>query len=1013
MQVAALAPDWALDQYLRTVWTTEDGLPQNSVNAIQQTRDGYLWLATFGGLARFDGVRFTVFDASTPGLPSSRLLSLAEDRAGALWIGTEDAGLARFDGASFATYDARHGLPPGEVWTLFEDRQGAVWAGTSGGLARLRGERFERLTEADGVPEGLVLALTETRDGELWVGTSAGAAHHRDGRFVPASGLPDPWVYDLAEDSQGTLWALTRAGLARWNGSRFVSALRLPSLTQAVASLLADPAGGLWFTHRALHRWRDERDEVLDLAAGLAREGLRALFLDREGNLWVGTDGRGLLRLRDGAFLSFSTAEGLAGPSVLPISEDAGGTLWIGALCGGLARASPGGGFEVVARRPDGRPWSCVSTLLAEPDGGLWVGDGEELVRLAGSRSRIYRRRDGLPPGRLRALLRDDEGALWIGTSAGLARLADGVFRTYTSADGLVDDDVLVLHRALGGGLWIGTRHGLSRLEDGAFHSYTRGDGLPHDHVRALYEDADATLWIGMYGGGLARLRDGVFTAYGRAQGLPDSVVSAIVEDERGRLWLSSNRGILMVSRAALGALAAGAPLPARLFGVADGMRSAECNGGGQPSAWRAHDGRLWFPTVQGAVVVDPRRVPLPAPAPPVHIEEVRVAGEHQPVRGELAVAPGADLEIRYAALGLRSPERLRFRYRLEGFEDDWQDAGPERSVRYTNLPPGRYRFQVVAANDEGVWSPQGASLALAQRPRFHQTAWFAVLCVVGLAAAVALFERLRLSKLAERQRQLERLVDERTRSLVEAQESTRQSLLRLQASEGELRRLNEHLEQLILERTVELREARDVAIFTLAKLAELRDGTTGRHLERIAAFSQLLAATLRERGIDGIDEEFVEQIYRSSPLHDIGKVAIPDAVLRKPSGLTEEEERLMRLHTTIGGDVLSTVIERHGGRSLLHMAMEIAYSHHERWDGGGYPRGLAGDEIPLPARIVAVVDAYDAIISPRPYKPRISHDEAVRRIADERGTHFDPRLVDAFLGVADDFQRITTSFRG
>ncbi len=259
----------------------------------------------------------------------------------------------------------------------------------------------------------------------------------------------------------------------------------------------------------------------------------------------------------------------------------------------------------------------------------------------------------------------------------------------------------------------------------------------------------------------------------------------------------------------------------------------------------------------------------------------------------------------------------------------------------------------------------------------------------------------------------LERLVEERTRSLVEAQETTRQSLLRLQASEAELRRLNDNLEQLVLERTVELREARDVAIFTLAKLAELRDGTTGRHLERIASFSQHLAAALRERGENGIGEDFVEQIYRSSPLHDIGKVAIPDAILRKPTTLNAEEERLMRLHTTIGGDVLSTVIERHGGRSLLHMAMEIAYSHHERWDGGGYPRGLAGTEIPLPARIVAVVDAYDAIISPRPYKPRLSHDEAVRRIADERGSHFDPRLVDAFLGVAPDFQRISSVLRG
>jgi response regulator RpfG family c-di-GMP phosphodiesterase len=412
-------------------------------------------------------------------------------------------------------------------------------------------------------------------------------------------------------------------------------------------------------------------------------------------------------------------------------------------------------------------------------------------------------------------------------------------------------------------------------------------------------------------------------------------------------------------------------------------------------------------------VVADPRRVPFPAQPPIVHIEEVRVAGERRPTTGEIALPPGADLEIRYSSPSLRAPERLRFQYRLEGFDSHWQEAGAARAVRYTNLPPRRFRFQVVAVNDEGVWSPKGATLDLVQRPRFHQAGWFAVLVVASLAAALSLVERLRLRQLAGRQRQLERMVDERTRSLVEAQENTRQSLLRLQASEGELRRLNENLEQLVLERTVELREARDVAIFTLAKLAELRDGTTGRHLERIAAYSQILAAALHARGAEGVGPEFVEQIYRSSPLHDIGKVAIPDAILRKPTGLSAEEERLMRLHTTIGGDVLSTVIERHGGRSLLHMAMEIAYSHHERWDGNGYPRGLAGGEIPLPARIVAVVDAYDAIISPRPYKPPLTHQEAVRRIAEERGSHFDPVLVDAFLAVAPDIERATSTLRG
>ncbi len=966
---AGLDPTLSLAQYVSDTWTTEDGLPQSSVTSILQTRDGYLWLATFGGLARFDGVRFTVYDASTPGFASSRLLALYEDRAGRLWIGSEDGGLIRKDGDAFTTFTTRDGLPDDRVYALREDTAGRLWVGTNAGLVQFAPPGRPRVyTRADGLPDDVVLAIAAGRTpGELWIGTRNGAARLRGGRFTAygrESGLPHAWVYAFATDRSGALWASTHGGLARWEGEgRGFRAAggTLAARNEVTGALVADRDGSLWWTAGGLQRLRAGAGGVVERHAGLGSTGLRSVYEDREGNLWVGTDGAGLVRLRAGSFVSYGTAEGLPEAAVVPITEDAAGTVWAGALCGGLARLAAGG----FVREPlDRRALGCVTALYADRDGSLWAG-ANGLWRHAGGRWQEVGIARGLPHVVSRAILRDRAGVLWVGTIAGLARLEGEHFRLYTTADGLVDDEVLALADARAGGLWIGTRRGLGRFRAGRFTRYTAADGLPHDHVRALHEDAGGALWIGTYGGGLARLERGVFTRWGSREGLPNGVVSRILDDGRGYLWLTTNRGVVRVRRAELAAAAAGRrPLSLRVFGVRDGMRSAECNGGGQPAGWRGRDGRLWFPTVQGAVVVDPARLRANARPPLVHVEQVVADGEPLPLGPPVRLPVGAgEVEIAYTGIGLAVPGAVRFRYRLDGFDRDWQEAGARRVAYYMNLPPGRYDFRVIAANEDGVWSPAGASVALRLPPRFHQTVWFLGLGAVTLVVVGGGAYKLRMRVLRARQR--------------------------------------------------ELREARDVAVFTLAKLAELRDGTTGQHLERIAAYSQRLAEELRARGHRGVDGAFIEQLGRSSPLHDIGKVATPDAVLRKPGGLDPGEQALMREHTTVGGDVLRSVIERHGGRSFLALAMEIAYSHHERWDGSGYPRGLAGAAIPLAARIVALVDAYDAIISRRPYKPPLAHDEAVRRIAADRGRHFDPELVDAFLAVDADFLHIADSLTG
>jgi response regulator RpfG family c-di-GMP phosphodiesterase len=698
---------------------------------------------------------------------------------------------------------------------------------------------------------------------------------------------------------------------------------------------------------------------------------------------------------------------------VTVVTEDAAGRIWVGSLCGGLAR-SEGDRFVPVAR-PDGAPFGCVTALLAEADGSIWVGE-HGLRHLGGARDEWYRSEEGLPSDGVLAVLRACDGALWIGTDAGLARLAGGRLEVLDHRHGLVDDRVHALAELSDGSLWIGTARGVSRYHDGEFRNLTVADGLPAGAVRAIWEGAGGEVWLGTYGGGLARIRGGEIATLTTEHGLAENVVSAIIPEPGGRLWLSGNRGISRLERDQLGAvLDSDLPfLTPTVLGSGDGLLSAECNGGVQPAGLRSRDGRLWFPTVAGLAVIEPDTWRLNQVPPPVAIEEVLVGGRPRPPRTPITLLPPrGSLEIRFTALTFIHPARARFRYRLEGFDPDWIDAGTRRAAYYTNLPPGRYRFEVTAANSDGVWNPRGTGLGVVARPRYYETAWFGLLCgalVLGLGASGY---TLRVWRLKVRARALERTVAERTADLAAASRRAEQHLHVLRRQEAELRDLNENLADLVHQQTLTLEQTRDAAILTLARLAELRDGTTGAHLERIAAYSRTLAGALSGGAYGGLGDDFIDQLARSSPLHDIGKVAIPDAILRKAGPLTEAEREVMRSHTVIGGDTLRSVLERYEGQDYLTMAMHIAYSHHEHWDGRGYPRRLRTTDTPLPARIVALADVYDALTSERPYKPAYSHERALAEIVAARATHFDPHALDAFVRVADRFPRLHERLAG
>jgi signal transduction histidine kinase/ligand-binding sensor domain-containing protein len=775
-----LDPAKALSQYSLETWALEQGLPNTTVLALAQTPEGYLWLATYEGLARFDGVRFTVFhSANTEALTSSSIRALAVGPDGALWMGTHGAGVVRMSEGRFTRFSTREGLPTDVVLAVHVDADGTAWAGTSGGLARVKGEQ----AQAVGPFRDSISALRRDRAGYLWIGTHGSGLRRLSPEgtwdtFGIAQGLPGEVVSSVHEDAQGELWVgLVGGGLARRRGERFQAYGAKDGLpSEVVWNVLSDSRGTLWIATggAGLVRWRDGRFSALSSPEGLGETVLYSLLEDRDGNLWVGTNGSGLLRVRDGRFTTFTTREGLSHDFVYAIREDAEGVLWAG-TSDGLNRLHDGRWTPEASC--GGRVHNVVRSLAVAADGALWAGTygGGACRRQAGG-WKTYTRREGLAHDSVRSVLGTRDGAVWVGTIDGLSRLQQGAWRTFTVADGLPVNSIIGLLEDEDG-LWIGTDGGgLARYREGRFERFNSAAGLPSQVVLALYRDTRGEMWVGT-NAGLARWSQGRFVTYGTRTGLPSDSVYQILDDGRGALWLGTSRGIVRVERDALLHSVEASPVKVEVFDKADGLKSAQCTAPAQPAGWRTRDGRLWFPTTRGLAAVDPADLRRDRRPPPVRIESV-VAGDRALwSEGDLELAPSTgSLSFHYTALALGTPQRLRFRYRMEGLDPGWVEARERRVAYYTHLPPGRYRFRVTACNGDGACNEEGAALSLVMRPHVYQTWWFRLLVAAGALALVAGAHRVRVRRLEARERALSRLVDERTRHVVEAKERAEQA---------------------------------------------------------------------------------------------------------------------------------------------------------------------------------------------------------------------------------------------
>ncbi len=774
-QKPALDPSKALTQYVHESWQDEDGLPQLSVTSIVQTRDGYLWLGTQEGLARFNGEVFLTFDKGNTGAfsRSHNIRALLEDRSGTLWVGSIGGGLVRYRDGVFRRDSL---VAAAKISALAEDREGAVWVGSFGeGLYRITEGGAMRFGEDEGLPTDFITALHADRAGRLWIGAREGL-FRIDAKgltaFTEADGLSDPYIESLYEDASGTIWVGTRGGVDQIRDGRVIrQPLREALGEDIVTAITQDAAGSLWFGMRkgGIVRYRAGRFDTFGREDGLTNVGVRAFFIDREGSLWIGTDGGGLNRLRESKFVSFGTPENLSNDFVYSVYEDAEGAIWVGTE-GGVNRIADGSVTTLTTQ--DGLSHDVVSSVYGDGRGTLWFGTmGWGLNRYADGRFTHYTTKDGLAHNFVSSLFDNGRGTLWVGTDGGVSRLKDGRFENLTTEQGLSSNYVTAILEDRAGVLWVGTFDGgLNRIENGAITHFTETDGLGSNTVLSFHEDAEGVLWIGTYRGGLSRLKDGRFTTFSVQDGLYNDSIYRILEDDQGRFWMSSNRGLFRVDRRALTAYAEGAveTVHSVVYTRGDGLRSREMNGGVQPAGWKSRDGRLWFPSVNGVAMIDPAHIRRNEVPPPVVIEDVVAeGGERLPLHAFAELPPGRDrIEFQFVGLSFVASEEVTYQYRLDGYDETWSEPTTRRSATYTNLDPGRYTFHVRARNGDGVWSRTEATFSFYLKPFFYQTTWFYLLCFLGLIGLVAGGHRVRVNRLKARQRELEHLVDARTQDL-------------------------------------------------------------------------------------------------------------------------------------------------------------------------------------------------------------------------------------------------------
>lgn len=756
---AALAA--APQGYTRKLWQVQDGLPEQTVQAFAQTPDHYLWIGTTGGLLRFDGARFRLYDRSnTPQLTENSVFVLMVSRDGSLWIGTEGGGLVRYRQGKFREYGANAGLSDEFVRALFQDSHGTIWVGTDNGLLRFHDGHLVRVDGRSNIPAVAVHAIAEDRQGGLWVGGSKLLRIFKGQvRAYPlAGGGSLNRVKSILQTRDGTLWVGTVSGLNRLRpGAQGFE--QVPGINQTVRVLRQTPDGSLWVGTIGQGLFLLAKDRFTSITApdSLPSNTVLNVFEDDEKNIWIGTQA-GMLRLTRTPVRIIPLPQA-ADSDYGTLYLDRDGTLWVVST------------HVFQVRNGVATPWSYpgleplhARNIFRDRAGDLWIGtDGDGLIRIRHGKILRLITKDGLVNNFIRVMLQSRDGSMWFGTDEGVSHWTGGSFVDYRMSNGLSYFSTRDIVEDRDGDIWIGTDRGLNDLREGVFVHNAATAALAEDQVWSIYQDADGGLWFGTRDNGLYRWKQNRLTHYTTAQGLGSNSIYQIVEDRKGGMWLSGPNGISLLRRQELDEMAADPSrhLSLTFYGVSDEVQTTQIYGGRQPSGCEDGADGVWFPSNNGPIHIADETAP-PSPLPPIVIDDASIDGRDvDPSRG-ITMNPGAArVEISWSPILLRSQEGMRFRYKLEGFDKGWSRASPRRVASWTNLPPGKYTFQVQAFEINHPQAVTEISLAILQRPHFWRTPWFLACCVALLAGMVLAAYRLRLWQMRMR---FEAVLNERGR---------------------------------------------------------------------------------------------------------------------------------------------------------------------------------------------------------------------------------------------------------
>jgi ligand-binding sensor domain-containing protein/signal transduction histidine kinase len=735
--LTASSEEW---NYTIRSWQSQDGLPEETVQAFAQTPDGYLWVGTSGGLLRFDGARFHLFaHENTPAFKENSVFCLLAARDGRLWIGTDGSGLIEWQNGVFRAYPVAQGQTADFVRAIAEDHTGLLWVATDDGLFWAKNGRLERADKPLGLPVFNVHAVLEDRSGRIWVGGSRlyslkdGQSHEYS---LPGNDSKNK-VKSFLQTSDGVIWVGTVGGLyrLRHGQDRFEP---VPGVSGTIRSLRETPSGELWAGSigAGIYRIRGNRVTRLKSPSSLISNTVLSIFADTDRDLWLGTQA-GMMRLSRTPVRVLALSEA-ADSDFGTVALDTDGSLW--AASNQLVHVQ--GGHATPEKFPELGDVR-VRNVLRSRDGSLWIGtDGGGVYHRLAQGMKHFTTQDGLVNNFVRVFLESKDGTLWIGTDNGVSHLDQAGIHNFTAQNGLVYNSIRSLLEDRDGTIWIGTERGLSLYRNGGFYHDAMTAALGDEKVWALHQDMDGGVWIGTRAHGLYRYRNGQLSHYTTANGLASDSIYSILEDMQGHFWCSGPSGVMLANRAELDAQAYDAQqqLSLRVFRANESGKSAQFYGGTQPAGALTKSGEAWFPTSQGLWSIRPDELERPLVSN-LNIDAVTVDGQPVPLTGKLSMDAGSSrLEIGYEPVLLRSQDGLHFRYKLDGYDHNWTYAGAQqRQATYTNLPAGRYTFHVETWETDHPEHATRASIEFTKRPYFYRTPWFVALCAL-LAALLSIF---------------------------------------------------------------------------------------------------------------------------------------------------------------------------------------------------------------------------------------------------------------------------------